>query len=322
MQVVGADTIQRWLITSDGTITSGTRTAQVQVSGILEQQITPLYRYAAFATFSGCDALDFAGGATTDSYDSSNLAAGVQAWGGSVGTNGNLTEAGNPTTINGSLSTPRTGVGACTAGNVTAWTQNGNAHLNGGIIELPQAVAYPAVPAPSPLPPTTAYNGNNQTLLDGASAGNITVNANKTLTLGASGATSHVTVNSLTLGGNGIVRILGTVILNVAGQGQTTPIDLAGGGVTNTALDPSTFQIRYGGTGNVKLVGGSAAAMVLYAPGATVSLSGGSDFYGAVIANKVSGTGGVAIHYDRRLQKKIMSAANYTLSSFTWKKSE
>lgn len=42
MQVVGTDTIQRWLITSDGTITSGTRTAQVQVSGILDQEVTPL----------------------------------------------------------------------------------------------------------------------------------------------------------------------------------------------------------------------------------------------------------------------------------------
>src|SRR5690606_5431368 len=100
--------------------------------------------YAAFATNAGCGALSFSGGVQTNSYDSSNMtmAGGAPVTdnsGGHVGTNGNLTEGGG-SVINGSLSTPRTGVGNCNAGAVTALTQQGNAEVTGGITALPPAV--------------------------------------------------------------------------------------------------------------------------------------------------------------------------------------
>ena len=112
-------TVQTWQITSDGAI-SGIRNADEEVSAILEKQITPVYSYAAFASATGCGAMNFGGGGTTNSYDSSNMtmqggAPVVAASGGNVGTNGNLAENGNPTTINGSLSTPRTGTGRARA---------------------------------------------------------------------------------------------------------------------------------------------------------------------------------------------------------------
>jgi hypothetical protein len=136
-------TIQTWAITSDGNV-SGMQSADVEVTSTLEQQVVPVFAYAAFATNTGCSALTFGGGGSTDSYDSSSftLSGGspvTQASGGSVGTNGNLSTNGNPTTINGNLSTPRTGVGSCTSNNVTAWT-SGSGHVTGSIIELPQAV--------------------------------------------------------------------------------------------------------------------------------------------------------------------------------------
>jgi hypothetical protein len=136
-------TIQTWAITSDGNV-SGMQSADVEVTSTLEQQLVPVFAYAAFATNTGCSALTFGGGGSTDSYDSSSftLSGGspvTQASGGSVGTNGNLSTNGNPTTINGNLSTPRTGVGSCTSNNVTAWT-SGSGHVTGSIIELPQAV--------------------------------------------------------------------------------------------------------------------------------------------------------------------------------------
>ncbi len=144
-------TVQSWLITSDGTI-SGLRNAQVEVSAILEQPISPVFNYAAFATSNGCSALTFGGGGTTDSYDSGAVVNGsvsTQAYGGNVGTNGNLTTGGSPTTLNGSLSTPRTGVGTCTSGNVTAWTDN-QGTVTGGLVELPQPVVYPTPVIPAP----------------------------------------------------------------------------------------------------------------------------------------------------------------------------
>src|SRR6201997_2622844 len=150
-------TVQTWQITSDGAI-SGIRNADEEVSAILEKQVTPVYSYAAFASATGCGAMNFGGGGTTNSYDSSNMTlhAGVPvvaATGGNVGTNGNLAENGNPTTINGSLSTPRTGTGTCTSGNVTAWTDT-SGHVTGGLVDLPQQVNYPTPTLQGATPPT------------------------------------------------------------------------------------------------------------------------------------------------------------------------
>jgi Tfp pilus assembly protein PilX len=162
--------VQTWQITSDGTIT-GARNADVQVSAVLEQQPMPAFAYAAFAESTQCNALKFGGGGSTNSYDSSNLAAGFQNYGGNVGTNGNLSEKGTSTTIYGTLSTPRTGVGSCSAGNVTALDPTGGATVNCGsgntnancLVELPQNILYPTPNAPNPAPPTgnfTVANNN------------------------------------------------------------------------------------------------------------------------------------------------------------------
>ena len=135
--VTGAPaTLQRWEITGTGTA-GGAGAATVSVISEIEVNETPLYKYAAFAQSAGCGALSFGGGGTTDSYDST-LPLGADgkpvksAYGGNVGTNGNLDENGATTTINGSLSTPRSGVGACSANNVTALSQSGPATVTGG----------------------------------------------------------------------------------------------------------------------------------------------------------------------------------------------
>jgi hypothetical protein len=149
--------VQTWQITSDGTISS-VRAADEEVSAILEKQITPVFTYAAFTTAQGCGSMNFGGGGVTDSYDSSSLTlqGGVPVTanrGGNVGTNGNLAENGNPTTINGSLSTPRTGTGSCSAGNVTAWTDTSGT-VTGGLVDLPQVVNYPTPTQQGATPPT------------------------------------------------------------------------------------------------------------------------------------------------------------------------
>src|SRR5262245_34240221 len=105
---------------------------------------------------------------------------------------------------------PRVGIGNCSNGNVSALSSSGGASVNGhdpptaaDIVQLPAAVHPPTPPDASPAPPTSGYNGNGQTLLGGASVGDVTVNANATLTLGAPGVTSIITVNSIKLVGNG-----------------------------------------------------------------------------------------------------------------------
>ena len=345
----GIQTIQTWQIASTGSITAG-KTAQVEVSAILETPKVPALGYAAFGTGGGCGTLNFHGNTTqTDSYDSSaNLNAGntpvIANSGANVGTNGNLSEGGGAD-IFGTLSTPRVGVGNCSDGNVDALSSSGGATINGhdtanlvagDIVQLPHTVTLsdPIVPAGVP---TTAYDGNNQTLLTGASVGNVTVNANKTLTLGAVGVTSVININSITLNGNATLKILGNVILNVVGSGEATAIDFTGGSVSNentktvidpvTGLptvvpnyDPSTFQIQYAGTGEVKLNGGAKTVAIVYAPKAAASLNGGGDFYGSVVAKTVDDHGGAKIHYDRRLSSEFWIVGNPMMSSFSWKK--
>lgn len=334
--------VQTWRLTARGSL-SGVRNADVEVSAILEQQVIAAHTYAAFATNAGCGALSFSGGVRTNSYDSSNMTLVNGApvtdntWG-HVGTNGNLTETGN-STVNGTLSTPRTGVGGCTAGAVTALTLNGNAQVTEGLVALPQAVTYALPDPPSPLPATTTHSvvanstcavlamvggtcsgtGGQLTLDpqdDVVSLGNIRVTANATLTLHA----GTYNINSLTLAGGATITVAsGPVILNVAGQSDSMPIDFAGGAAINESFDPSLLRIHYAGTGTLRLTGGTTTAAIVYAPLAAASIAGGADFYGSVLAATVDAAGGAQLHYDRRLSRDFLTTGPLMMSGFTWR---
>jgi hypothetical protein len=129
-------------------------------------------------------------------------------------------------------------------------------------------------------------------------------------------------INSLTENGGGTITVdSGPVVLNIAGTGQTTPIQLTGGGVINNAgWNPSTLQIMYGGSGTVNLKGGANAIGILYAPSATMSFGGGGSWYGAVVTGNMTDMGGATINYDVNLYKQAVSVGNWMLDSFTWKK--
>ncbi len=322
--------IQTWQIIADGNIKS-VRNAQVEVSAVLEQQGTPLFMYAAFATNNDCGALDFSGGAKTNSYDSAGLnpVTGqpviMDAYG-NVGSNGNLNENGSGTTIYGSMSTPRTGVGKCAVGGVTAWTDNGGALVTGGFKLLPQPVVYPT---PVDPPPNSNNISGTQTLgpcvASPCTYGDININGNGTITL----YPGTYNINSLSEQGQGTIVIApdpvthqpGQVILNVTGNGQSTAVDLTGGGMTNPSYDPSLLQINYAGTGKISLKGGATSSAVVNAPNATISFnSAGGEWYGAVIGAYIKDAGGMTLSYDRHLQKKLYNVSNYMLDSFSWSK--
>jgi hypothetical protein len=299
-----------------------------------------VFAYAAFATHNGCGALNFAGGATTHSYDSGALVGGaavVSDSGGNVGTNGNLDGNGGPTTINGTLSTPRSGVGNCTSNNVTAATISGWGTVEEGLVTLPQPITLQTPPAPNPPTSNITFTGGGGCPAGApfctASAGGATITPPTSTTVIQMGnitmngtAVVHLRagiyeVNSLTLAGNArIVVDSGPIIFKIQGTGQTTPLDLSGGGVSNPSLNPQMLQFVYGGTGEIKITGGTDTAALVYAPNASASLSGAStNFYGAIITNKVTSTGGFNLFYDRRLQRTVMTAGNPTMTSFTWR---
>jgi Tfp pilus assembly protein PilX len=344
-------TLQTWKITADGNL-ARVQNAQVEVSAILEHEVTPCFNYAAFGTYSGCGALSFGGGASTDSYDSSlpiPVVGGtptptISLSNGNVGANGNLNENGNKTTIYGNLSTPDTGVGKCAAGAVDAWTDVGGATVTGGTKVLPAPVVYqnPVDPPPgagalmlnnADCSATTGCTGkkgiytldpSKGTPAGTLSLGDISVQGGATVTLGP----GIYNINSLSLAGNSTIVLAPgippqPIILNVAGNGippSQPVVDFTGGSLTNPTFNSALFRINYAGTGSITMSGGSQAAGVINAPNAAVNLVGGSAWYGAVIGNTVTDTGGTAIHYDRHLQTELFNIGNYMLDSFTWSK--
>lgn len=335
-----AVTTQTWEITGVGVL-PGVGSAEVEVSAVIDRQMVPTFRYAAFSTFNGCGSLSFAGGATTDSYDSRTVVPGTPPnpddWGGDVGTNGNLVDIGDPTTIWGSLSTPRSGVGACNQNNVTAAT-SGIAPQN-GLVELPQSLSYTTPPTPDPLPPTSATgfgkatgcpagvigcanSANGATITPGGNVvtmGNVDIGSQAELHLNA----GTYVINSFSMNANSrIIVDSGPVIFQIAGQGfgaGDTVLKITGNGVSNTTYDPTQLQFRYGGTGDIDMAGGAETSALVYAPNATGKFTGGSDFYGAVIVRQLTASGGASIHYDRNLGNSSFIPGNFTMNQFTWK---
>jgi Tfp pilus assembly protein PilX len=358
VNVYGGSTgiVQTWRIDAVGTV-PGTLPATVEVGAILERNAAAAETYAIFATGTGCAAITIAGNTETDSYDSTAMTMSggqpvTEDLGGSVGTNGNLDITGH-VDVNGNLDTPRTGVGNCTTGNVTALTASNQATVNGDIIRLPQAKTYPAPTLPSPLPPLTSLDINSSTdcaafgfsifttlaTCSEPTSGNFIINANGsplsfgnvamsagaslTINSGLGGAPVNLNVNSFSMAGNSSI-VLGTgtsVVMNVVGAGVTGDvIDFTGGTFTNGSFDPSKFQILYAGDGDIKMTGGSGAAATLYAPNADVVMSGTADFYGSILSKTFKDTGGASVHYDRSLASKFFTLGNHVMSSFSWQK--
>jgi Tfp pilus assembly protein PilX len=308
-------TVQTWQITSDGTI-NGIRAADVQVSAILEKQITPVYTYAAFATANGCGSLNFGGGGGTASYDSSNLTMtgghpAVTGTAGNVGTNGNLSTNGNPTTINGNLSTPRTGTGSCSSGGVDAWTSSGGS-VTGGLVHLPQPVVYPTPATPNPAPPTNQPLTLNNSAGDcggvtgckygtgpTSSGGNGCPTGDFCLAPGTCSATAGGPVVTTTGGLYGDLTVKGTVHLSsgcyninslIENGGGTLTIDtgpvvvnVAGAG--NPPAPPLATPIDLTGGGLINNVGWNADMFQLeYAGTGTIDVKGGANAVGVLYA--------------------------------------
>ena len=319
--------VQTWKITGEGLMpVTG---ASIDVSSILERQVQPTFRYAAFAVDKGCKALWWTGNGTVDSYDSTSTLVGgapvISNTDGNVGTNGQLWVANN-SHIYGSLSVPPAQLSECLPQLV------GSAQVDGGTVPLPQTVSYPTPDPPNPMPgvgneminvntdfnpPTLDENGN----LVGATHADVSVQAGRTLTLRA----GTYNMNSLSLAGGATLVIAGTgnVVINLAGQGfnaNQSVLDIAGNTISTGSFDPSRLQIIYGGTATVGLSGSGETSALLYAPNATVNMNAaGGHWYGAVIGKTIKDAS-AALHYDRSLQRKMMTLGAFMLDSFTWRK--
>jgi Tfp pilus assembly protein PilX len=312
----GGGVLQSWQITSSGSI-SGIRAANVQLQTTYENSGTPVAPLAVFATSASCPAITMTGGAKTDSYDSSgSYAATVQSTSGDLGTNGTLSVSGGSTIINGTAYLQTVTTGGCPAtfsNSVGPGVVQATVAMGG-----PRTFADPVYTNPSPaLTASTNYNAN-QTLPPG-NYSNIKVTGGKTLTL----SPGTYNFNSLTLTGGSDITVNppGQVVLEIAGAGSpSNALDLSGGSVVNGGGVLANFQIVYNGTGSINLSGGANSAAVVYAPNSPVSLTGGSPWFGAIVGNTFTDTGGAAVHFDRALLKNVQTVGPFVPVSFNWMK--
>lgn len=311
-------TAQLWKLTSHGDI-SGVRNSEVEVSAILELHVTPCYNYAGYATGNGCSSIQFNGGGTIDSYDSSAYTVGsgsptTQLYDGNLGSNGNANAAPN-TTINGTFSSPDTGVGACSSGNVTAISGNttsvtgceiSTSNCGTPLIKLPQATAYTT--------PTTDYpgcSGSGAASCDATMLSTLPNNPGLTLTptsadgstnlygdIGLTGKATKVLtlnpyvdpvtnacsagifyINSITLGGNASMTIAPCPAGSVpAGSYQPIIVNIVGSGLSSgTVLD-------LGGNGVINSTYNSSLIQIQYAGTGAINIHGNGSTAAVVMA--------------------------------------
>ena len=273
--------IQTWQITGDGAI-AGPRSATVEVAATIETPKMPAYGYAAFATSPNCAALQFQGHSSINGYDPGVLSGGtpvLSSDGGDVGTNGNLDISGS-VDVSDKLYTPRSGVGACSAGNVTALTATGHLAPANGEVHLPGYVPYPTptIPAYSTIGDITAVGGTTCATL-GLTSGTAAQVAAGTAQCNVTGST--ITLNA-TSGGNGTTMSLPTFNLS----SHIDVVLMAAPAATATTHNQYNFN-------SISLNGGATIAVSTTSPteGIIVDIVG-KDSSGAAIATPLDFAGG------------------------------
>ncbi len=299
-----------YLLTSLAITPSGARR---MIQEEVAQQGFPTLPGGLFATGTGCPALQIGGGAQTGSFNSAaegtptNPPTNQTNSGGDIGANGNTFVNGSSAAVNGAISTnlPNS-VGACPAHGVTV---AGTPTIPSTITETPP-YSPPAPPLPNPLPPVTSAVYKNTTLSPGA-YGNIQLKGTVTLTGGTVAHPAVYTINSLTLNGGCTLQINGPVVINLAGIGVATVLNMTGASFSNNTYLPSDFVINYGGTDAMYVTGGGNAFAVINAPKAPITFQGGSNFYGQAVGATITDLGGTNFYWDTSLKIPPPPAISY-----------
>ena len=266
-----------------------------------------------WATGTACPALTVSGGAVTSSFYSANEATpkdpptNVVAQNGDVGANGGVSIQGTPTTIDGTAMSASQGgcnpAGVTTSGNPTMLNPpiNNQTPYNQSPPSVPKNVptgAYTPPTAPATWPAGTYGDVNitKSTILPGGTPGNPAI----------------YNINSLTISGSNTFAIKGPVIFNIACGPASNPCPGAAVSIgsnvnlNNSSFIPGNFVIDYGvpasSAGAINIKGNTDIFVVIDAPNAAVSLTGGTNVYGSVIGNSINVAGGTNFIWDRSLQ--------------------
>jgi hypothetical protein len=253
----------------------------------------PRFQYAAATTGT----MTFSGASSTDTISGS-----YSSVTGASGADGNLVAGGNISL---------TGV---TKGDVTT---AGTLSLGGGakVFGDTQSHATGIPTWANPTCPAMAYTPASQ--LSGAGSDyNPTTgelkNPGADVTL--SGASVYYFSNIILSGGKKLIidPSSGPVTIYLSGQ-----LNVSGGGIVNTGAKPTQLAMSACGsnTSNWTLSGSSNAYMTLYGPTHALTISGGGDFYGAVVAKQLTASGGSFVRFDEAL---IAASSTLALIAGSW----
>src|SRR6266516_3620799 len=255
------------------------------------------------STFPGIVGLDSvtisAGSAYVDSFDSMSAYADSHGSHANVFSNGqiDLKRAkvyGNVVSTQGNVIIKS---GSLVSGDLTYATTLTNSGTVQGTISRqttsPFTAAVPIACGSYRTAPTSLNNWVMGNFTYDQTSGDLTVSGGNAATL----ANGTYCLHDVTLSGGSTLTVNGAVVINLTGQ-----LKASGGSFANTTNRPANLQISTSYTGNngVTLSGGTNAYLKVLAPGTSITLSGGSPIFGALVGKTLTVSGNSVIHYDTR----------------------
>jgi hypothetical protein len=266
--------------------------------------ISDAYGFFAYGGTCASPGLIIGGNASVDGYNSSlgTYAATHQAALGDVGTNGGAVAQGTSTSIGGNVYVPAVGSatppgpGSCPGDDFSI---SGSPHY--GALVQSSVLAIPTVNIPANASATDVSSG---TIVPG-SYRNLSVGSHGAVTLTAPGTYNFDCITAGSWGTISTSPATGKVTINVSGTGcASSPISFGSHAViNNTSQVAANIQINVPligtpGSASLSMTGGPQMYCVINAPYAAVSLNGGADYYGTIMAYTIDDHGGTNLHFD------------------------
>jgi Flp pilus assembly protein TadG len=236
--------------------------------------------------FVGITSVTISGGSYIDSYYSASgtYTAGSAGQQGTVCSNGPISLSGGLTVVHGDAH----------PGPGHSDSMSGGSSVTGSTAALTIPLVEPAVDPGN----AATVNDNNSIPLTTQGKDPLDSKGNFNLSGGDSVSMPPGTYyfTSLTLSGSSSMTITGMTIIYVAGK-----VNAGGGTITNTSQIPSNLQL-YPMDKTCILSGAAQMYAVVYGPTADITRSGGSsDFFGAMVGNSLTLSGGGGLHGDLSL---------------------
>lgn len=287
-------------VTAHGTSNSGD---QRDVEAVFQLTGQSVFQFALF----GSQSVNISGNAITDSYDSSDGLYDEDAAGhnGDVGTNS--TTAGG-VTVDGSIFIDgQVAVGPSVSDPTSMVAGYDSDFITGGTSPPSDTQDVVAQSQTFPTPDVTIPDGCTTTLP-------AKVGVTRTFQSGV----TYCPAGDLVVSGGDIFTATGPVKIYLAGN-----MTVEGNASIGVEAQPTWMQFLVSSTGSASLqdtiVGSTEFYGTLYAPKATINISGDAEIYGSIVAKTVNITGNAEIHYDEASTTLTDVSNLYTSALIAWR---